>query len=377
MSDPLAAERIDRERKIRQGLAQINAIFGGGSYGINPAKTYNPGSSAILDKNNNPFTLNHKDPAYLQWVAQQPGGNTPNARNQTKFVNAYQQMLASTGATHRDAATPYYDVGGNPFKFDPKNADYLNFLASNPGLTSSAAAASQPGAKVPGSINGRENPLLGGSHNFNTTPGQALGAPAGDPNRLQSAYIKYLISNGQLFTGTQKNTGFDQSFYDKRKQAYLDFALPSLSREAQQTQKQLTYGLANQGLLNSGAAQDTQRSFDTELNRQRQSIADAGQEQANSFRSKVEDTRGQLISQLEASADPSATSAQAITAASQFSAPSPFAPIGNLLSDWSNLYLGNRYANSYNPNTMNPLWGQRNNGSAAGALPSASSRIIQ
>lgn len=66
-----------RQASIKQGMSQINAVFNGGKYGVNPVTTYDP-------------------------------------------------------------AGQYFTSSGDSFKFDPNSADYLNFLSANPGLTKGA-----------------------------------------------------------------------------------------------------------------------------------------------------------------------------------------------------------------------------------------------
>lgn len=143
-------------------------------------------------------------------------------------------------------------------------------------------------------------------------------------------------------------SGFDPSFYGKRQQDYINYAMPQFGDEARRTQNQLIYSLTNRGLGQSGAGSQAQVAFDKEVAMQQQSIVDAAFGQANELRKQVEGQRSSLIGQLQASADPKSTAQQALASATQFNAPSVFQPIGSLLSNFANIYLANQIANSVN-----------------------------
>lgn len=142
-------------------------------------------------------------------------------------------------------------------------------------------------------------------------------------------------------------SGFDPAFYNRRKQDYVNFAMPQLGDEARMTQNRLIYGLADRGLLGSNVAGQQQQAFQNEVSKQQQGIVDAAFGQAQNLQRDVEGQKSSLISQLQASADPNSVSQQAIASASGFSAPSAFQPISGLFSNFANLYLANQIANAY------------------------------
>lgn len=156
---------------------------------------------------------------------------------------------------------------------------------------------------------------------------------------------------GKLFTGWEQSGGFDDKFYDQRKQDYENFALPTLSDQYNNTLAQTTYNLAGRGLLHSGAADFLDKSLNREMNTQKNNIANVALAQSQQLRSNVNQQKNQLIAQLQASADPSTAGQQALGAASQFSAPSAFQPIGQMLGDWQNIYLAKNMQQNYQPMT--------------------------
>ena len=159
--------------------------------------------------------------------------------------------------------------------------------------------------------------------------------------------------------------GFNDAFYDKRKEAYSAFALPQLGQQFQDTSRQLSYRNANAGLLDSSGARFLNDSLQREMTKQRQGIADMGQQQANQLRRDVEGERSNLILQTQASADPSLAAQQAMQQAGSLQLPSTFAPVSNFLSGWAQNYLTNQVAQAYQGGGSN----RQNSGSAFFSAP--------
>lgn len=159
----------------------------------------------------------------------------------------------------------------------------------------------------------------------------------------------------QLRTGTQainrEFESFGPGFYDQRAQAYERFALPTLADEYLRSSRGLGYRLAGQGLFRSSASEKARADLGREVSRQKRSIADEGIRQGQALRGEVEQNRSNLLNQLYATNNPSLAQSQAIASASQMRAPSPFAPVGGFLNDWSNIYLAKQLGNIYGPTT--------------------------
>lgn len=147
--------------------------------------------------------------------------------------------------------------------------------------------------------------------------------------------------------------GFDPKFYKQRQDAYMNYAMPQLSEQAQQTQNQIIYGLADKGLSNSSVAERQQAKFQREMALQKQGIVDAAFGQANDLRKQVEGQKSNLIAQLQASGDPSSVSQQAIGTAAAFQAPSTYQPLSNLFGNFTNMYLANQIQKQADMNRKN------------------------
>lgn len=192
----------------------------------------------------------------------------------------------------------------------------------------------------------------------------------------QMADLQKRVAAGKLFGGKETSGGFDNAFYDKRKQDYLNFGIPQLAYQQKAAQKALSFSLARQGILHSGAAEQAGRDLSRQSGLGLQQVTDQATEQANTLRSNVEQERSRLINQLNATGDPNIASQQAVAAASTLRLPSTFAPIGNLFSDLTNQYV--------NKNLMG-IWNNAGTGTGSvwgggrvtnSAMPTNPSRII-
>lgn len=148
--------------------------------------------------------------------------------------------------------------------------------------------------------------------------------------------------------------GFNPDFYAKRRQDYINYAMPQLAEQSQTTQKQLNYQLANAGLRHSSVAGEQQSAFNQERARQQQAIVDAAFGQSNDLQKQVQGQKSQLVAQLQATGDPTSVANQAIGVAQNYSAPNVYQPLTGLFNNFANLYLANRIANNaQQPSTPN------------------------
>lgn len=146
-------------------------------------------------------------------------------------------------------------------------------------------------------------------------------------------------------------SGFTPQFYADRATAYNNYAMPKLNQQAAQQGKQLDYRMANQGLLNSTAAGDLQSSLNRETATQKQGIIDQGISLSNDLQKNVNQSKSNQVAELQASGNPAASQQSALTAASGFTAPSAFAPVGNLFQQWGNIYGAGQLAQAYAANS--------------------------
>ncbi len=145
----------------------------------------------------------------------------------------------------------------------------------------------------------------------------------------------------------QAFAGYNPAFFSNYTQQYENSAMPNLYDQYQQTQKQLGYQLANQGLLNSSAAGQDTKALNTELGLQKQGVANQALGATNTLRQNVAQEQQNLIGQANAATSPASVAQQALGAASSFSSPSMAQPVAGLFQNFANMYLGNKVANTY------------------------------
>lgn len=140
--------------------------------------------------------------------------------------------------------------------------------------------------------------------------------------------------------------GFDEGFYKGRERAYVNFANPQLSDQYANTQRNLTYNLARQGLTSSSEAARNAGELQRQYNDARAQIAAKGMDAANDARNQIEQNRSELISQLYSTSDPSQAANSALNRASVLSQQQSFSPLGQLFANTTGL-LGNAATAGY------------------------------
>jgi hypothetical protein len=144
-----------------------------------------------------------------------------------------------------------------------------------------------------------------------------------------------MLAAGKLYSGRKSTGGFNDAYFEGRKQAFLDYANPQLEDQYAKAQRELTFSLARGGLLDSSAraqkAGELQQLYD--LNKQQ--IADQALSHSTEARNAVEDARANLISMLNATGDAEGAASAALTRASALSQPAAFSPLAQLFGDFT------------------------------------------
>ena len=148
---------------------------------------------------------------------------------------------------------------------------------------------------------------------------------------------------------------FGPDFYSKAAKDYTAYAMPQVMDQYHNTKNNLTYALARNGLMNSGAAVSKNAALQKQLGVSESNIANTAQDQSNTLEQNVANQRNQLVSQVESGTAPGQIANSAAMATAGLRAPTALPPGGNMFSEWANTYLANMQANTYNPNTAN-LW---------------------
>lgn len=142
---------------------------------------------------------------------------------------------------------------------------------------------------------------------------------------------------------------FDEKFYGDRAKDYIDYATPQFERQLRDTRNNLIYALSRTGNLNSSAGQKKNSDLNYEADTARSGIAADGLNKANEFRNQVENSRGNVVAELNATGDSSAAAQAAIRNATNLATPVGYSPLGNLFASFaqSAAAIGSNAGNGY------------------------------
>ncbi len=128
---------------------------------------------------------------------------------------------------------------------------------------------------------------------------------------------------------------FGEDFFANAEKDYLDYYLPQYDRQAGDADRALRINLARSGNIGSsvGARQVGRLAEDKQSNRQR--LVDESIKYSSGERKKLEDTRGNLIGQLESGAGIDNVANQAAAQFRSMTAPPAFSPLGDLFKNYT------------------------------------------
>lgn len=129
------------------------------------------------------------------------------------------------------------------------------------------------------------------------------------------------------------DTNFDDSYFTGIRDGYLDYANPQLDQQFGDAREGLTFALSRAGLLDSSVrgekAADLQREYDTSLTDIRNQAVDY----ESQARSRVEDSRSDVVRTLQATGDADAAVNSALARSEALATPPAYTPLGQLFTD--------------------------------------------
>lgn len=328
-------EQEERERRIRAGMDQLEAIFEGGTRGTGRAESFDA-SKTYYDAAGNVIYAPSGSSAMRGAVDPVTGG--------TFFVE---------GAGPSVEGAPNVHLGSSDFRlanpYGPEGSSVPVYAPSDEAFVSEDIRG-QADATVQGLGDTRRRILETLVERGAFPAGGSTGATGA--TQLQQgqefATLEEMAANGELFTGTEPTTGFTDDFYDRQRQAYLQFANPQADEQFEDAQENLTFALSRAGTLNSSIAADRFAEAGQDYDEARGLIADRADDVANQTRRSVADERARLTSLLNASADPSTTLAGIGRVLDGLRSTPAFDPIGpifqNVTAGIGNFAQGRRYA---------------------------------
>lgn len=140
---------------------------------------------------------------------------------------------------------------------------------------------------------------------------------------------------------------FDDNFFIDRAKAYSAYATPQLDRQLQDQKKNLIFALSRTGNLDSSAANDLNGKLIYDGDVARTGIANEGLNQANALRNSVENSRGNVVAELNATGDSTAAAQAALRNSINLNTPQGYSPLGNLFANFAQT-VGNIGSNAGN-----------------------------
>ena len=140
--------------------------------------------------------------------------------------------------------------------------------------------------------------------------------------------------------GTQKISDlfdgqFNQDFYDKRRDSFVNYASPQLADQHKDASKQLTFALERRGALDSSS----RASLGTELEKKRALLETEIKGKANDFantaRANVESARSDLTNTLNATGDVEGAVQSAQARSAVLSQTPGYSPLASMFSDFT------------------------------------------
>lgn len=126
---------------------------------------------------------------------------------------------------------------------------------------------------------------------------------------------------------------FDDAYYGKRSQSYLDYYQPQLDDKFALARKDLTYALARAGTLNSTAAADKNAELTKQYGQQSAAIQAKAAGEADTLRTSVQNNKSALVNQLNTTGDADAAANAATAATKQiFNQVPAYNPLGDIFS---------------------------------------------
>jgi hypothetical protein len=130
-------------------------------------------------------------------------------------------------------------------------------------------------------------------------------------------------------------SGFNEDFYKRREQGYTDYAMPEVNHEYDAAKKNLVFALSRSGILTSSAGIDKNAELSREFDRTRTDVASKALDYGNQARGQVEQARGNIVAQLNATGDDQGAASAALRQTQQLQMPIGYSPLAGLFANFT------------------------------------------
>ncbi|MBB3980093.1 hypothetical protein GGQ64_005340 [Rhizobium azooxidifex] len=158
-----------------------------------------------------------------------------------------------------------------------------------------------------------------------------FGSDARASMEMQEMERQYLLDLGK--TAIDKRfTKFDDKYFSDYRDDYTGYYNPQVTDQFNKTGDKLVATLADRGMLDSSVGNASRADLSKEYSTAKTNIANEALDASNKLRSSVEQSKSNLYSINEASADPMSVNAQAQGAATTLVAPPQYSPLGQIFA---------------------------------------------
>jgi hypothetical protein len=260
------AKEAARQQRLTQGKSAIDAIFNGQPVMGTRQKTFDWSSfkppQAGLDASGNPIS-----------------GNAPSG-----YTAVYVPK----------ASTPSTSKPGSGMMVTPRNTQDVSGRGAYTGYMPAASSAAGGGSEW----------ALKDANGKIYRPGDSL-------------------TYSETYDTGQKTGGFDDAFYNKYKQQYLDYYLPDEAKQYAEAKRNANFNLARAGLLDSSAAGSKAADLSYQDTLAQATIQNQANQAVGDLQNQIAGEKQSLINQLYSTEDPTLTANLAQSAANADQLKSP------------------------------------------------------
>lgn len=143
------------------------------------------------------------------------------------------------------------------------------------------------------------------------------------------------IREGTAKIGATFDGQFDEGFFAKRQQGYIDYAMPQVDEQKAKASKELLFSMDRAGQTEGSARADLSGELQKRYELQNQKVRDDALNYGTQARTQVEGARTDLIGMLNATGDADGAARSAIARSAALSQPGTYSPLSNLFADFT------------------------------------------
>jgi hypothetical protein len=322
-------KEADRQARLNQGLASIKSAFEGSPVMGTKATPFDWST----------FTANNPNSSYkVDPTTGQASYNDPSNPSQYGLPTGY-KVIKTTKPSTSSAASGGTQFGqSSPTSAGPTYDSSALAFQAQPGQSSRTSAGPTYDSNAltfqaqPGQSSFGQGTTVSGDNTFGHTktssPTPAGGSGDNSVWAIQGPdgkiyYQGDQFSVDQSYDTGQTTGGFDDAFYNKYKQAVLDYYMPQVDKQYKDAKDELTYRLARSGNIRSSAANTATADLSTQNDLNQAGVRNQADTAAGDLRTQVASERAKATSQLYATEDPEVAANQALSAVSDISLQQP------------------------------------------------------